>query len=194
MDATLAKNESGYQYTLSVERRFRHPPEKVWRVITKRDLLKQWFPCDVVGDWTVGAKLEFVFPPEQAGEISEEDLHGEVLAVDEPRLLEFRWGTHPLKFELLPDRDGCLFRLSESFDDKAWGARNAAGWEMCIENLDLILEGAGIAKFAADVWRNKFDRYAAKFRDIVGPRGGLAEDDPLLSLGRDEEPAGGAKG
>jgi len=187
MDATLETNASGYNYTLSIERRFDHPPKKVWRVITKRELLKQWFPCDVVGDWKVGAKLDFIFPPEQAVDIPDEDLHGEVLAVDEPQLLEFRWGTHSMKFELKPDGDGCLFRLAEAFDEKAWCARNAAGWEMCIESLDLILEGAAIAKFAADVWREKFDRYAEKFKDIVGPRGGLAEDDPLLELGREEE-------
>jgi uncharacterized protein YndB with AHSA1/START domain len=189
MDATLETNASGYNYALIIECRFDYPPEKVWRAITERELLKQWFPCDVVGNWSVGAKLDFVFSPEQAADVSDEDLHGEVLAVDEPLLLEFRWGTHSMKFELKPDGDGCLFRLSERFDDKSWCARNAAGWEMCIENLDLILEGAGIAKFAAEVWREKFDRYAQKFKDIIGPRGGLAEDDPLLKLGREEKSA-----
>ena len=187
MDATLETNTSGYKYTLSIEYRFDHPPEKIWRAITERELLKQWFPCDVVGDWKAGAKLDFIFAPGQIEDVPDEDLHGEVLAVDEPQLLEFRWGTHSLKFELKPDGDGCQFRLSEGFDDKSWCARNAAGWEMCIEYLDLVLEGAAIAKFAADVWRKKFDRYAEKFKDIVGPRGGLAEDDPRLKLGREEE-------
>lgn len=189
MDATLETNASGYNYTLSIERRFDHPPEKVWRAIIERKLLKEWFPCDVVGDWKVGAKLDFIIALEEMENATAEDLHGEVLAVDEPRLLEYRWGKHSMKFELEPDGDGCLFRLSEGFDDKSWCARNAAGWEMCIENLDLVLEGAAIAKFAADVWREKFDRYAEKFKDIVGPRGGLAEDDPLLKLGREEESA-----
>lgn len=187
MDATLDTNADGHNYALSIECRFDHPPEKVWRAITERELLKQWFPCDVVGHWKVGAKLVFVFAPGQAEGVPDEDLHGEVLAVDEPHLLRFRWGTHSMKFELRPDGDGCHFRLSEGFDDKSWCARNAAGWEMCIENLDLILDGAATAKFVADVWREKFDRYAAMFRDVVGPRGGLAEDDPLLKLGREEE-------
>ena len=189
MDANLETNSSGHKYSLSIERRFAHPPEKVWRVITDRELLKQWFPCDVVGDWKVGAQLEFIFPLEQHSGTTEEDLHGEVLAVDEPNLLHFRWGRHAMKFELTPDGDGCLFRLSESFDDKAWGARNAAGWEMCIQNIDLVLDGVAVAKFAAEVWRDKFDHYAEKFKDLVGPRGGLAEDDPLLQLGREEESA-----
>lgn len=182
MDATLVKNKNEkLAYTLSVEHRLACSPDKVWRAATERDLLKQWFPCDVIGDWKVGEKLKFVFPPEQAEGIPEDHLIGEVIAVDEPKLLEYSWGPHMMKYELIPEGDGCIFRLSESFDDKAWGARNAAGWEMCIENLDLILEGAAIAKFAMDAWRKKFDRYAKKFRDLVGPNGGLAEDDPLLA-------------
>ena len=186
MDATLETNASGYRYTLRLERRLAHPAEKVWRALTERDLLRQWFPGDIVGAWKVGAKLEFIFSPDELDDIPEEDFHGEVLAVDEPRLLEFRWGTHSMKFELEPDGDGCLFRLTEGFDDKSWCARNAAGWEMCIENLDLVLDGVEVAKFAADVWREKFDRYAEKFKDVTGPRGGLAADDPRLELGRDD--------
>jgi len=187
MNTTLDTNTGGHNYTLSIECRFDHSPEKVWRAITERDLLKQWFPCDVVGDWRVGAELDFIFPPETPAEVPEEDLHGKVLAVDEPRLLTFLWGSHTLEFELKPDGEGCQFRLSESFDDKAWCARNAAGWEMCIENLDLVLRGATIVKFIAKVWREKFERHAEQFIDILGPRGGLAEDDPLLELGLEEE-------
>jgi uncharacterized protein YndB with AHSA1/START domain len=56
MDATLEKNASGYNYGLIIDCRFDYPPEKVWRAITERELLKQWFPCDVVGNWSVGAK------------------------------------------------------------------------------------------------------------------------------------------
>ncbi len=40
MDTTLETNGSGFNYRLSVERRFDHPPDKVWRAITQRDLLK----------------------------------------------------------------------------------------------------------------------------------------------------------
>ena len=73
MDATLTKN--GPRYTLGLERHLAHPPEKVWRVLTERDLLKQWFPCDVEGEWKVGTALRFNF------------LHGEG---DGPPVLERR--------------------------------------------------------------------------------------------------------
>ncbi len=177
MDATL--EQDGPQYTLHVDRRLAHPPEKVWRVLTERELLRQWFPCDVDGDWEVGAELQFIFLHGEGEGLSEDELRGEVLVVDEPRLLEFRWGAHLMRYELMPEGDGCRFRLSETFEDPSWGARNAAGWEMCLDNL--LLEGASLAKFAAGVWRAKFDRYAKKFEAMIGPAGGLPPDHPLLA-------------
>ena len=185
MEAILETNGETYKYTLAIDKRFNHPPAKVWRALVERDLLTQWFPCDIAGEWKPGAKLDFIIAPEQMDNATEDDLHGEVIAVDEPSLLEFRWGTHAMRFELRPDGDGCHFTLSEFFDEKAWCARNAAGWEMCIENLDLILDGVSALEFVAEVWRDKFDRYAEKFKNVTGPRGGLAEDDPLLKLGRE---------
>jgi uncharacterized protein YndB with AHSA1/START domain len=178
MEATL--EQDGPRYTLLVERRLAHAPEKVWRVVTERDLLTQWFPADVEGEWKVGAGLSFIFLHGEGEGLSEEELSGEVLAVDEPRLLEFRWGTHFLKYELAPDGSGCRFRLSESFEDPSWGARNAAGWEMCLENLDLILEGGALVKFAADVWQAKFKRYVEKFEATAGPQQEPPQDHPLL--------------
>lgn len=158
----------------------------MWRILTERELLKQWFPCDVEGEWGVGAELRFIFLRGEGEGLSEEELSGEVLAVDQPRLLEFRWGTHLLKYELTADGDGCRFRLSESFEDSSLGARNAAGWEMCLENLDLLLEGGALVKFVVDVWSAKFKHYGAKFEATFGPQQGPPDDHPLLV----EEPEG----
>jgi len=178
MDATLERH--GPRYVLRVERRLTDSPERVWRVLTDRELLKRWFPCDVEGEWTVGAELRFEFLHGEGEGLADEELRGEVLTVEEPRFLEFRWGTHVLTYEITPDGEGCRLRLSESFEDPSWGARNAAGWEMCLENLDLLLEGVGIVKFAAKVWRPKFDRYVAKFETTFGPQAGPPENHPPL--------------
>ena len=178
MEATL--EQDGPRYTLLVERRLAHAPEKVWRVLTERELLKQWFPCDVEGEWRVGAELRFIFLHGEGEGLSDEELRGEVLSVEQPRLIEFRWGTHLLKLELTPDADGCRLRLSENFEDPSLGARNAAGWEMCLENLDLLIEGASLVKFAVEVWRAKFERYVTKFEPAVGPQQGPPEGHTLL--------------
>jgi len=82
--------------------------------------------------------------------------------VEPQRLLEFRWGTHLLRCELIAVEDGCRLLFSNSFEDASWGALNATGWEYCLDNLDLLLKGATLLKFAA-VWQKKFSRYVEKF-------------------------------
>lgn len=176
MDASLTK--TGPRYTLGLERRLAHSPEKVWRVLTERDLLNQWFPCDVEGEWKVGSELRFNFLHGEGEGLPEEELRGEVLVLDPPRLLEYRWGTHLLRCELTADGDGCRLLFSESFEDASWGARNAAGWEMCLDNLELLVQGATLAKFVAEVWRKKFARYVGKFEPQVGPQQGMPESHP----------------
>ncbi|NNM32079.1 MAG: ATPase [Gemmatimonadetes bacterium] len=179
MDARLTR--SGSLFTLTVERHLPHPPSKVWRVLTEGELLGGWFPCDIEGEWVVGAALQFVFRHGEEESLPEEDLRGEVLAVDEPHFLQFRWGNHVLTYEIEAAGDGCRFILSESFADSSWGARNAAGWEMCIDNLELILEGAAVLKFAAEVWTKKFRRYVEKFEPEFGPQDDPTGVHPLLT-------------
>ena len=184
METKFTKN--GSRYTLLVDRLLEHPPEKVWRVLTERDLLKQWFPCDVEGEWQVGAPLRFHFLHGEGEGMSEEDLSGEVLTVDPPHLLEFRWGTGLLRAELSAEGSGCRLRFSETLDDPSWGARNAAGWEMCLENLNIVLQAGTVLKFAADIWHGKYKRYAEKFEPEFGPQQGMPEGYPSES-----ESAGG---
>ena len=176
MDASLTKN--GPRFVLGLERRLEHPPEKVWRAFTERELLKQWWPADVIGEWRVGAALEFVFQHGEGEGLPEEELRGEVLTVDPPRLLEFSWGQHLFRCELIPAGDGCTLRFSESFEDASWGARNAAGWELCLGNLVSILEGVALAKFVMDVWRERFEHYVARFQPQFGPQQGPPENHP----------------
>jgi uncharacterized protein YndB with AHSA1/START domain len=80
MDGSLTK--SGERYTLAFERRLPHSPAKVWRVVTERELLHQWFPCHVIGPWKVGAELRFEFQNSEGDQLSEEEMRGEVLTVE----------------------------------------------------------------------------------------------------------------
>lgn len=166
----------GDQIELVLEKKFEHPPEKMWRVLTERELLRQWFPCDVAGKWEVGETLQFTFPEGQHEGMSEAEMRGEVLAVDPPHRLEFTWGKYKYQCELSADGDGCRLRFIESFGGPSEAARSAAGWEMCFENVDALLQGAKVALFAWQVWQAKFDKYVQKFEPELGAQQGAPED------------------
>jgi uncharacterized protein YndB with AHSA1/START domain len=146
-----------------LERRLPDPPAVVWRALTEREQLRAWFPCDVLvdgGDWEVGAAITFPFP----SEVIDMTLTGEVLEVDEPKVLAFTWGDDRLRFELEPEGDGTRLVLIDELPANS-AARNAAGWDTCLDRL------AGLEP-APDAWRSRFEAYAASFEPALGPQEG----------------------
>jgi uncharacterized protein YndB with AHSA1/START domain len=147
-----------------LERLLSDPPPVVWQALTEREQLRAWFPCDVIvngGRWSVGATIEFPFP----AEVIEMTLHGEVLAVDEPNRLSFTWGEDTLHFELTPHQLGTrLVLINELAAPTA--ARNAAGWDTCLDRL------AGLES-AAEQWQPRFRVYTSQFEPLIGPQEGL---------------------
>jgi uncharacterized protein YndB with AHSA1/START domain len=144
-----------------LERHLPDPPAVVWKALTEREQLREWFPSEVIvsgGRWEVGAAITFTFPPESI----DRTFTGEVLEVDEPRVLVFTWGEDTLRFELSPEGEGtCLVLIDELPPDAA--ARNAAGWERCLDRL------AGLEP-APDAWQPRFDHYVAAFESTLGPQ------------------------
>lgn len=160
-NATLLTD--GARPAIRLERQLPDPPEIVWRALTERDQLRSWFPCDVIvegGEWVPGATITFPFPPE----VIDMTLTGEVIEVDEPRRLVFTWGDDTLCFELTPNDGGTRFALANELPG-AHAARNAAGWDTCLDRL------AGIDA-APEAWRSRFDAYAAEFEPVVGQQEG----------------------
>jgi len=148
---------------IRLERRLVDPPTVVWQALTDREQLRSWFPCDVIvtgGRWEVGATITFPFPPE----VIEMVLTGEVLVVDEPRALAFSWGEELLRFELSADGDGTRLVLFDELPADA-AARNAAGWDECLDRLVGRVPPAG-------GWRQGFDSYVKAFEPVLGPQQG----------------------
>jgi uncharacterized protein YndB with AHSA1/START domain len=158
MNGTLLTD--GARPAVRLERDLADPPPVVWRALTDRDELRAWFPCDVVvadGRWVPGAAITFLF------EEHDMTLTGEVLEVDEPRVLAFTWGDDALRFELSPRRDGTRLVLVDELPASA-AARNAAGWEVCLDRL------AG--RDTDDEWQPRFEAYAAEFTPRIGAQEG----------------------
>jgi uncharacterized protein YndB with AHSA1/START domain len=149
--------------SVHLERRLADPPETVWRALTDREELRSWFPCDVIvegGRWVVGAAISFPFPPD----VIDMTLAGEVVEVAEPSQLSFRWGEEMLGFELMEEDGGTLLVLSNELSP-AFAARNAAGWEDCLDRL----MGRTVDPLA---WRERFAQYEGEFEPILGPQEG----------------------
>jgi uncharacterized protein YndB with AHSA1/START domain len=156
-DATLLTNRN--QPAVRLERQLADPPAVVWQALTEREQLRSWFPCDVIvegGAWEPGAAITFEFPPE----VIDMTLTGEVLEVDEPNALAFTWGEEVLRFELTANDAGTRLVLTDEVPPSA-AARNAAGWELCLDRL------AGLEP-AADAWRPRFEAYSAAFTPELG--------------------------
>lgn len=161
-NATLVTDDAK-RPAVRLERHLADPPSVVWQALTDREQLRSWFPCDVVvsgGRWEPGAAIEFPFPPE----VIDMTLTGHVLEVDEPKRLAFTWGEETLRFELAPEDGGTRLVLIDELPASA-AARNAAGWEDCLDRL------AGLEP-APDAWRQRFQTYAAAFEPTLGSQEG----------------------
>ena len=160
-DATLLT--TGARPMVRLERHLPDPPHVVWEALTDQDQLREWFPCEVIvdgGRWQVGATITFPFPPE----VIDMTLTGEVLEVEEPRTLAFTWGEEVLRFELSATEGGTRLVLIDELPAGS-AARNAAGWEVCLDRL------TGLDP-APDSWEPRFRAYAAAFEPALGAQEG----------------------
>jgi uncharacterized protein YndB with AHSA1/START domain len=167
------------KYVLRFERRLAHPPERVWRALTEPKELRQWFPTDIEGERRLGARLRFAFRDDapKAAEMPEllehdpADLDGEVTEFDPPRVLAYTWGDEHLRWELEPLPDGCRLALAHTFDERSGiphpagvlrrAARDASGWEVCLDSLEGILKGR--QGEPGEQWQPLYERYVEKF-------------------------------
>jgi uncharacterized protein YndB with AHSA1/START domain len=165
---------------LTIERRLKHPPEKVWRAITEPERLADWFPSAMTPELRPGGTVDFG-----------DEGSGTVTDLDPPRLFAYTWGDHHLRWELHPDGPGTRLVLVATFDDRAGAASFASGWHICIAAMDLALDGrpgvdpgydhvalheqfiaqfgldAGTVETTADGWRVRYERQLTHPADEV---------------------------
>jgi uncharacterized protein YndB with AHSA1/START domain len=164
------------RHVLRFERRFRHPVERVWEALTTPEQISQWLEAQEV-DLELVEGGRFVTrttgPPElveaitrEAGEAALQS-NDTVLRVEAPHVLEHTFGSNPtsvVRWELRSDGDGCRLRLMHAepadFQDEN-APRDLAGWQMLLEQLEKLLDGA-VAGFSMERWQEFKDGYAAK--------------------------------
>jgi uncharacterized protein YndB with AHSA1/START domain len=160
-EATLLSDKA--RPVLRFERQLSGAPETVWHTVTDPVAMRSWFPTRIeIDEWKAGADLTHHF--DQQGI---DPLPGRVLEWDPPRRVSFTWGTDTITFELTPSPPGgTIFVLTEELDARH-AARNAAGWDACLDRLELGAE--------RDTWRARFDRYVTRFEPLLGAQDGPPE-------------------
>jgi uncharacterized protein YndB with AHSA1/START domain len=146
------------RWQLRFTRTFAHPPEKVWSAITEPEHLAHWFPTTIEGERTAGARLRFAFADGEAPPFD-----GEMLAYEPPRLLELRWGGDVLRLELRPTTEGTVLTLLDTLDDRGKGARDGAGWHVCLDSLAEHLRGEANARESMGAWKDIHPLYVERF-------------------------------
>lgn len=161
--------------TLRIERRFTHPPAKVWRALTEPAQVNQWFPFDVESDLKLGSKIKFI---DKGGQ--EPASEGEILELDPPRLLAFDWEDDLLRYELQPDGAGTLLIFTHSFDDRAGAASFAAGWQVCLNGMEDVLAGRPIdaASYSGPDWGREMAALHEEYIDFLAMNAGAVETTP----------------
>lgn len=154
MDAELRMIEG--KPVLRFERRLRHSPEKVWRVVTEPAEMRHWFPAEVTID---GRKMSFTFPDEAP--VDADGGEGELLESDPPKVFAFRWINDVLRFEILPREDGCLLVFTAVVTNKLTVGRDAPGWITCLDAL--VAHADGTTFEPPTEWLSRIEHYVAKF-------------------------------
>ena len=141
-------------------RSYAHPVEWVWAALTEPEELGHWFPASVRMEQRVGGTVRFADDPNVA------PTTGTVLVFDPPRRLAYTWGRDELHFALeAAGADRCTLTLVNVLEARDTAARNAAGWQVCLAELDKHLAGDvadGPHSASAVAWQPLYDAYVAE--------------------------------
>ncbi len=153
-DGIFAEHEG--RPAVRFRRSYDHPVERLWQAITDPDELPRWFPSKVTIEPKVGGTVEF------SGDPNLPSFTGTVLEYEPPHRLAYSWGADELHFQLEPAGErGCVLTLTNVLEARDTAARNAAGWEVCLAELDKLTAGAASdgPHRAVSAWRQHYEGY-----------------------------------
>ena len=130
-------DKDGDKWTLVLTRALRHPPEKVWLALTDPAHLREWAPFEADGSLAMaGATVKLTAVGAPTPQVSET----RVTRADAPRVLEYTWGDHDMRWELEAMEGGTRLTLWHNIDRGAI-SMGAAGWHICFDVLDHLIGG-----------------------------------------------------
>ena len=120
------------------QRVYDHPVARVWAAVTDPAELRHWFPSpQVQHDGRTGGSITVSGDP-----YSPAAKTSRILLWDPPHRFAFEWEDDELHLTLSEHGHGCRLELVNILASRGAGARNAAGWEMCLDLLDRVVAGS----------------------------------------------------
>jgi hypothetical protein len=152
--------KDGEKWTLILVRELRHSPEKVWQALTDPAHLREWAPFQADGSLeTAGSKVKLTWMGAPAPQETT------VTRAEAPEVLEYS----DMRWELEAWGGGTRLTLWHSIDRRfiSWGA---AGWHICFDVLDRLLNGTPIGRITgADAMKyNGWQRLTAEYAKQFG--------------------------
>ncbi|GGS62727.1 SRPBCC family protein [Nonomuraea spiralis] len=162
--AQVGSEAAGDRWTLVLVRELRHPPERVWRALTEPGQLAAWAPYSADRDLSEagGATLTMI------DDEKPQDMEAEVVRAEPPTLLEHTFGTDLLRWELAATGTGTRLTLRHTVQERDWLPKVAAGWHICLDVAEKLLEGRPIPPIRGAAamnfgWPELNDQYARTF-------------------------------
>ncbi|TDC74132.1 SRPBCC family protein, partial [Actinomadura sp. 7K507] len=152
------------RWTLVFTRDLRHPPEKVWAALTEPEQLAGWAPYTADRDLAKAGDATLTMIDDE----KPEDIAAEVVRAEPPTLLEHTFGADLLRWDLEATGSGTRLTLRHTVEDRDWLPKVAAGWHICLDVAEKLLDGRPIPPIrgaaAMDFgWSELNDRYAQMF-------------------------------
>ena len=163
--------KEGEKWTLILVRELRHSPEKVWQALTDPAHLRQWAPFDADRNLgTVGSTVTLTTVAAPKVQVSET----RVTRADAPEILEYNWGDNDLRWEIEAVGGGTRLTLWHNID-RRFISMGAAGWHICFDVLDRLLNGTPINRIVGGEamkfgWQRLNAEYAKQF-GVAAPNG-----------------------
>jgi uncharacterized protein YndB with AHSA1/START domain len=158
-------DKDGEKWTLVLVRELRHSAETVWEALTDPAHLREWAPFDADGSLAATGrtvKLTTVGAPKPM--VSETT----ITRADAPNVLEYKWGGFDMRWELTAVRGGTRLTLWTNID-RRYMAMGAAGWHVCFDVLERLLDGHPIGRIVGpdamkfSGWQRLHVEYAKQF-------------------------------
>ena len=161
--AATVTEEKG-RWTLTMKRRLRHSPDRVWPMLTEPDRLARWSP------FVPDRVLDSLGPATARENPDDEPYDAEVLVLDPPRELVHRWGDDLMRWTLEPDGEGSLLTLQHGLPGRPDASMIAAGWHICFGTLAALEQDDTVQRVVGEAaasygWEKLRDAYDEQLAD-----------------------------